>query len=238
MSALSGKCAVVTGASSGIGHAIAEALLAEGARVFGLARQIGKLPAGVAPISCDLRRPERIAHAFEILDAAAQNIDLLVNNAGLAYLSRITDGDPSEWDEMWEVNVRALALCCQHGLARFPDHGGRIINVSSLSGHRVPPTGGFYAPTKFAVKAITDALRNELKHDGRNHQVATVSPGFVDTPLVANYFRGREADLAAMRESMRLLEPADVARAVVHIASAPRHVEIGDIILRSADQSV
>ncbi|NNC89713.1 MAG: SDR family NAD(P)-dependent oxidoreductase [Akkermansiaceae bacterium] len=238
MPALTGKTAIVTGASSGIGHAIAASFLAEGATVFGLCRTIGRLPPGVTPISCDLRNPDRIAHAFEIFDAAAPQLDILVNNAGLAYLSRITDGKAAEWDEMWEVNVRALGLCCQHALPRFPATGGRIINLSSLSGHRVPPTGGFYAPTKFAVRALTDALRNELKLAGAPHQVATVSPGFVDTPLVDNYFRGRESELGAMKESMRMLDPGDIARAVLHIAGAPAHVEVGDIVLRSADQKV
>ena len=139
---------------------------------------------------------------------------------------------------MWEVNVRALALCAQQALRHLPASGGRIINISSLSGHRVPPTGGFYAPTKFAVRAITDALRHELKQDGAPHQVATVSPGFVDTPLVEKYFHGREDDLAAVKSSMRMLEAEDIARAVLHIATAPAHVEVGDIVLRSADQKV
>ena len=156
VSSLSGKTALVTGASSGIGHAIAATLRAEGATVFGLCRSIGKLPEGVTPIACDLRDPGRIAHAFEILDAATPDLDILVNNAGVAYLARLSDGDPADWDEMWEVNVRATALCIQHALKRFPESGGRIVNISSLSGHRVPPTGGFYAPTKFAVKALSD----------------------------------------------------------------------------------
>ena len=238
MSSLSGKSAVVTGASSGIGHAIAMTLLEEGATVFGLCRSIGRIPSGVIPISCDLRDPERIAHAFEILDAATPSLDILVNNAGIAYLARLTDGNPADWDEMWEVNVRATALCIQHALKRFPESGGRIVNLSSLSGHRVPPTGGFYAPTKFAVKALSDALRNEFKIAGAPHHVSTVSPGFVDTPLVETYFRGRESAFKRMKTSMRMLDPEDVARAVLHIVTAPPHAEIGDIVIRSTDQKV
>jgi NADP-dependent 3-hydroxy acid dehydrogenase YdfG len=238
MPTLSGKTALVTGASSGIGHAISQALLERGARVFGLARRIGKIPAAATPISCDLRNPDRIAHAFGILRDATPTLDILVNNAGVAYLSGRLDGEVAEWDEMWEVNVRALALCAQHALAMMNPAGGRIVNVSSLSGHRVPPTGGFYAPTKFAVKAITEALRNELKAAYSPHQIASVSPGFVDTPLVNTYFRGREDDLATLRERTRMLEPADIASAVMHILEAPPHVEIGDIILRSVDQAV
>lgn len=235
---LAGKTALVTGASSGIGYAIAEALADKGARVFGLCRRIGKIPETAIPISCDMRNPDRIGHAFEILQDASPQLDILINNAGIAYLSSLREGSVEEWNEMWEVNVRALAVCSQLALLMMNPDGGRIVNVSSLSGHRVPPTGGFYAPTKFAVKGITEALRNELKAAGAPHQIASVSPGFVDTPLVNTYFKGREAALASLRDSTRMLDPEDIARAVLHIVEAPSHVEIGDIVLRSVDQSV
>ena len=238
MSPLSGKVALVTGASSGIGKAIASSLLERGATVFGMCRKIGRIPDGATPISCDLRQPERIAHAFEILDAASPRLDILVNNAGIAHLYRLTDGDPAQWAEMWEVNVHGLAICCQQALKRFPASGGRIVNISSLSGHRVPPTGGFYAPSKYAVRGITEALRAEFRLDGSPHQISSVSPGFVETPLVDTYFKGREEELAAMRSSLRMLDPQDVAQAVLHILEAPAHVEVGDLSLRSSDQKV
>ena len=238
MATLSGQSILVTGASSGIGRAIATALLAQGASVFGMCRRIGKVPDGVTPISCDFRQPERIAHAFEILDAACPRLDALVNSAGVAYLSRLTDGDPADWAEMWEVNVLGLAFCNQEALKRFPSTGGRIVNISSLSGHRVPPTGGFYAPTKFAVRAMTESLRNEFRLDGSPHQISSVSPGFVDTPLVDGYFKDREEELAQMKSSMRMLDPEDVSQTVLHILQAPPHLEIGDITLRSSDQKV
>lgn len=238
MSTLTGKIALVTGASSGIGYAIAQALLDRGATVFGLCRKIGKIPEAATPISCDVRNPDRIAHAFGILREATPTLDFLVNNAGIAYLSSLLEGDVEEWDEMWEVNVRAVAVCSQHALRMMNPEGGRIVNVSSLSGHRVPPTGGFYSPTKFAVKGLTESLRNELKAANSPHQIASVSPGFVDTPLVNTYFRGREDDLSALRENTRMLESEDIARSVMHILEAPPHVEIGDVILRSVDQKV
>ncbi len=238
MSMLSGKVAVVTGASSGIGHAIAESLLARGARVFGLCRKIGRIPEAATPISCDMRNPQRIAHAFEVLQDATPSVDILINNAGVAYLSSLLEGSAEEWDEMWEVNVRAIAVCSQHAVRMMPPEGGRIVNVSSLSGHRVPPTGGFYAPTKFAVKGLTEALRNEFKAANLPHQVGSVSPGFVDTPLINTYFRGRAEDLSALRQNTRMLDPADIAGSVIHILEAAPHVELGDIVLRSVDQVV
>lgn len=232
MTSLQGRIILVTGASSGIGQAVCAQLLTRGANVLGVTRRPSALHPQVSPISADLARREDISHIFHNLG----RIDALVNCAGVAYLSRIADGNPADWEEMWRVNVIALALCCQLSLKHFPTHGGRIVNLSSMSGHRVPPTGGFYAPTKFAVRAITEALRAELKAINSPTQVASVSPGFVDTPLLDQYFRGREEILSQTRAAMKMLEPADVAHAVLSILEAPPHVEIGDILLRSSEQ--
>lgn len=229
---LKGRTLLVTGASSGIGKALCEMLLEGGANVLGVTRRPSSLPEDVAPIVADLTRREDISSIFQGLGM----IDGLVNCAGVAYLSRIVDGNPADWEEMWRVNVMALSLCCQLSLRHFPAEGGRIVNVSSMSGHRVPPTGGFYAPTKFAVRAITDALRAELKSSGSNVQVACVSPGFVDTPLLEQYFRGREDSLNQTRAAMKMLEARDIAWAILTILQAPAHVEVGDILIRSAQQ--
>lgn len=234
MTSLEGKTLLVTGASSGIGLALCELLVARGANVLGITRRPSALPEYVSPIEADLTQRDQVSAIFHGLG----KIDGLINSAGVAYLSRITDGTPADWEEMWRVNVMALALCCQLSLKHFPAHGGRIVNVSSMSGHRVPPTGGFYAPTKFAVRAITDALRAELKAAGSPVQVACVSPGFVDTPLLDQYFRGREQSLVKTREAMKMLEARDVAWAILTILEAPAHVEVGDILMRSAQQQM
>lgn len=223
---------LVTGASSGIGRALSEMLVARGANVLGVSRHPSSLPSGVVPLAADLTRREDIQALFQQIG----RIDALVNSAGVAYLSRIIDGNPADWEEMWRVNVMALSLCCQLAMRHFPPDGGRIVNVSSMSGHRVPPTGGFYAPTKFAVRAVTEAMRSELKSAGSPVQVACVSPGFVDTPLLDQYFRGREEVLQMTRGSMTMLAPEDVAAAILVILEAPPHVEIGDILLRSGGQ--
>lgn len=229
---LANQTALVTGASSGIGRSVSIQLLDAGAKVLGLCRDTSKLPEGVEPISCDLSDPNRIDEVFDSLT----HLDILINNAGMALLSRISDGDPSDWNTMWQLNVQALTICCQRSLALFPDSGGQIINTSSMSGHRVPPSGGFYAPTKFAVRGVSDALRYELRADGNPTRVATVSPGFVDTPLLDHYFKGREDQLAETRAMMRMLQPEDIASSIIHILSTPLHVEITDIQMRSVDQ--
>ena len=234
MTSLQGKTLLVTGASSGIGQALCDRLVHHGANVLGVTRRPSALPDTISPIEADLTQREDISSIFKGLG----KIDGLVNCAGVAYLSRIIDGTPADWEEMWRVNVMALALCCQLSLKHFPSTGGRIVNVSSMSGHRVPPSGGFYAPTKFAVRAITDALRLELKSVGSPIQVACVSPGFVDTPLLDQYFRGREQALSQTRAAMKMLDPGDVADAILTILSAPPHVEVGDILMRSAGQQM
>jgi len=232
MNSLDGATILVTGASSGIGRALCARLAEEGANVLGVTRRPSVLDDDVSPIEADLSKREDISGIFRGLG----KIDALVNCAGVAYLSRIIDGNPADWEEMWRVNVMALSLCCQLSLRHFPADGGRIVNISSMSGHRVPPTGGFYAPTKFAVRAISDALRLELKAAGLPIQVSCVSPGFVDTPLLDQYFRGREESLSKTREVMKMLEPEDVADVVMTILQAPSHVEIGDILMRSSEQ--
>ena len=232
MISLKGKTFLVTGASSGIGAALSELLLSQGADVLGVTRRPNALHPDVSPILADLTSRQDISGIFHKLG----KIDGLVNCAGTAYLSRIIDGNPADWEEMWRVNVLALAMCCQLSLKHFPKTGGRIVNVSSMSGHRVPPSGGFYAPSKFAVRAITDSLRSELKAIQSPVQVACVSPGFVDTPLLDNYFRGREDTLSKTRANMKMLQPRDVAHCVITILTAPPHVEVSDILLRSTDQ--
>lgn len=232
MNPLHGATVLVTGASSGIGKAICNRLIDEGASVLGVTRRPSELHEEISPIEADLTKREDVAGMFRGLG----KIDALVNCAGVAYLSRIIDGNPADWEEMWRVNVMALTLCCQLSLRHFPAEGGRIVNVSSMSGHRVPPSGGFYAPTKFAVKAISDSLQLELKAAGMPIQVSCVSPGFVDTPLLDQYFRGREEVLAKTREAMKMLDPEDVADAVMWILQSPPHVEIGDILMRSSEQ--
>lgn len=229
---LSSKTILVTGASSGIGQAICKSLLENEARVLGLCRNTSRLAAGVEPIPCDLTDAGTIDKAF----ANISHLDAIINNAGVALLSRISDGDPADWETMWRTNVHGLTLCCQKSLPLLPADSGQIINISSMSGHRVPPSGGFYAPTKFAVRAVTDALRGELRAEGKTTRVATVSPGFVDTPLLDHYFKGREDSLEQTKASMRMLTAEDVAASVIQILETPLHVEITDIQMRSADQ--
>lgn len=230
---LIGKNALVTGASSGVGYAIAEMLVKAGANVIGLCRNTSAVPEGVRPIACDLSDASQIDTAF----AGLTELDILINNAGVAKLASITTGAPADWELMWRVNVHALALCSQKSLPLFPADGGQIVNVSSMSGHRVPSSGGFYSPTKFAVRAISDALRSELRAAGSHTRVASISPGFIDTPLLDIYFTGREDQLEETKSSMKMLTAEDVASSVIHILKTPAHIDITDVKMRCTEQA-
>ncbi len=237
---LQNKIALVTGASSGIGAACARALAARGARVLVTGRNKEALAAlaaelGGKAIAADLKwEPDIERLFFEV----GGRLDILVNSAGVAPKAPVVDGEPALFRELLDVNVFALTRCCQLALERFPASGGHIVNLSSMSGHRVPPSGGFYAATKHAVRAVTEALRYELKAAGSKTRVAILSPGFVDTPLLGLYFKGSEDRLEALKEELRMLDPEDVAAAMMAVLETPEHVEVGDVQLRPRDQGV
>ena len=238
---LKNKTALVTGASSGIGEACARALSGNGAKVILTGRnqkkleQLSKEIGGIF-LTANLSISEDVVSLFEAIDGS---IDILVNNAGVAPKASIIDGDIEAFQTLLNVNVLALTHCCQLALKKFdPKNGGQIVNISSMSGHRVPPSGGFYAATKFAVRAVTEALRYELKSKGNKTRVTMISPGFVDTPLLENYFRGDEETLSALRQDIEMLKPQDIAQTLIHTLETPKHVEIGDVMMRPSDQKI
>ncbi|MEC8657755.1 MAG: SDR family NAD(P)-dependent oxidoreductase [Verrucomicrobiota bacterium] len=238
---LKNKTALITGASSGIGAACAKALANNGAKVVLTGRNQTSLEQlseeiGGRYVVADISQNDEVIKLF---DEIGESIDILVNNAGIAPKASIIEGKIESFEDLLRVNVLAVVHCCQLAIKKFdPSTGGQIINISSMSGHRVPPSGGFYAATKFAVRAITEALRYELKIQKNKTRVSMISPGFVDTPLLDNYFKGSEEKLSELRERLEMLKPEDVANSLIHILESPNHVEIGDIMMRPRDQEV
>ena len=238
---LKNKTALITGASSGIGAACAKALANKGAKVVLTGRNQTSLEQlseeiGGRYMVADISQNDEVIKLF---DEIGESIDILVNNAGIAPKASIIEGKIESFEDLLRVNVLAVVHCCQLAIKKFdPSTGGQIINISSMSGHRVPPSGGFYAATKFAVRAITEALRYELKIQKNKTRVSMISPGFVDTPLLDNYFKGSEEKLSELRERLEMLKPEDVANSLIHILESPNHVEIGDIMMRPRDQEV
>ena len=238
---LKNKTALITGASSGIGAACAKALANNGAKVVLTGRNQTRLEQlseeiGGRYMVADISQNHEVIKLF---DEIGESIDILVNNAGIAPKASIIEGKIESFEDLLRINVLAVVHCCQLAIKKFdPSTGGQIINISSMSGHRVPPSGGFYAATKFAVRAITEALRYELKIQKNKTRVSMISPGFVDTPLLDNYFKGSEEKLSELRQRLEMLKPEDVANSLIHILESPKHVEIGDIMMRPRDQEV
>ena len=238
---LKNKTALITGASSGIGAACAKALANNGAKVVLTGRNQTRLEQlseeiGGRYMVADISQNHEVIKLF---DEIGESIDILVNNAGIAPKASIIEGKIESFEDLLRINVLAVVHCCQLAIKKFdPSTGGQIINISSMSGHRVPPSGGFYAATKFAVRAVTEALRYELKIQKNKTRVSMISPGFVDTPLLDNYFKGSEEKLSELRERLEMLKPEDVANSLIHILESPKNVEIGDIMMRPRDQEV
>lgn len=239
MGQLDGRKILVTGASSGIGAATARALAAEGARVAVVARRETELvdvadDIGGSAHPADLR--DVAASQLVVADAADAlgGLDAVVNNAGVALVGTVADGDPEDWRTMLELNVLATLTVTQAALEhlRASSHG-HVVNVSSMSGRRVPSaTGGIYGASKAAVHALSEGLRREVAEDGI--AVTVVAPGLVDTDLLTGVDGEAAASLAERLGDG--LAPDDVAAAIVHALTRPPGVCIREIAVAATSQ--
>jgi 17beta-estradiol 17-dehydrogenase / 3beta-hydroxysteroid 3-dehydrogenase len=246
--ALAGKSAVVTGASSGIGAATARALATAGAAVTLGARRADRLEvlagelraagAAVAVERTDMRREDDVCRLVGVARERFGGVDVLVNNAGLGRAAPLGSSPTEPWREMIEVNVLGLCIATREAIQDMERRGvaGHVVHVSSMAGHRIPgPDGGVYAATKFAVRALTEALRQELRARKSPIRVTAISPGYVETEFAA-VFRGRPGADQELAARLRTLEPRDVAEAVVWVVTRPAHVEVHDVLLRPTEQ--
>lgn len=238
-----GRVAMVTGASSGIGRAVARMLAREGLRVAACARREERLRelaaegGEVLPVATDLRDPASILAAFERVRSEWGGVDVMVNNAGLGHREPLTTGDHEKWREMLEVNVLALCICTREAVADMRRRGddGHVIHVSSMAGHRVPKGSGVYSATKFAVRSLTEGLRLELRELGSDIRVTAVSPGFVETEFHEHYLGS--ADAARQTYSrFPVLRPEDVADTVRHVLALPARAQVHDVLMRPTRQ--
>ena len=240
-----GRVALVTGASSGIGKEVAERLLDAGMKVVVTARRQERLGAlvkgreGLA-IACDFRDTDAIEALFAEVRETWGGVDVLVNSAGLGRDAPLTSGATEHWREMLEVNVLALCVCTREALSDMRRRGddGHVIHISSMAGHRVPPNSGVYSATKFAVRSLTEGLRQELRAVGSQCRVTAISPGVVETEFLEVFLedarKGKQA--YAERGVHEALHVTDVAASVMHALSAPAGVEIHDILMRPTRQ--
>lgn len=242
-----GRTALVTGASSGIGRAVAIALARAGMRVAICARrehrirrladEIAAGPDDVLARKVDLRDELQILELFRVIEQRWGGVDVLVNNAGLGHLSPLCSGKTEHWREMLEINVLALCVCTREALRQMEVRGqeGHVIHISSMAAHRVPPGSGVYSATKFAVRSLTEGLRQELRAKGSPIRVTAISPGFVETEFAAR-FHNSEEKAREIYGQLEVLRPEEIADAVTYVLSQPPHVQVHDILVRPTDQ--
>jgi 3-hydroxy acid dehydrogenase / malonic semialdehyde reductase len=231
---LEGKTAVVTGASSGIGAAIAQALKDNGVRVAGGARRTDGLETDVV-LELDVTDP---ASCERFVDDAVEQLgglDILVNNAGLG-LGRDPFDKSTEQDEetVLETNVhgvlRMTRLCLPH-----LREGGHIVNMGSIAGRQPYENAAVYVASKYAVRGFTYALREDLL--GRPIRLTTVDPGLVETNFSRVRFRGDDEKANAVYAGVEAVRPEDVADCVIFALTRPPHVNIDEIVVKALAQS-
>jgi 3-hydroxy acid dehydrogenase/malonic semialdehyde reductase len=230
---LEGKTAVVTGASSGIGAATAQAIARAGARVVGGARRPELIEEPVVALELDVT--DQASCERFVGEAAADGVDILVNAAGLA-LGRDPFDQSTEEDEhtVLETNVNGLIRMTRLVLPHLRD-GGHIVNLGSIAGRQAYPNGALYVTSKFAVRGFTYALREDLL--GRPIRITTVDPGLVQTNFSLVRFRGDEEQASSVYEGVEAMRPDDIAECVVFAVTRPPHVNVDEIVVKALAQS-
>lgn len=241
---IEGKVVVITGASSGIGEAVAELLSDCGAKVVVGARRADRLEslatriksAGgeVAWLQMDVTLSEDVKNLAELAVSTFGRLDVMINNAGVSQLHRMEELDMEGWGQMIDVNVKGVLYGIAAALPVFKSQGsGHIINIISTAGISIVPTMGVYAATKNAVRTISEALRQESAGRWR---VTGISPGFVATEFISNIKNENMRAAIQNKADEIAIPPKAIAHAVAYAIGQPDNVDVGDIIIRPTVQ--
>ncbi|MYH07326.1 MAG: SDR family oxidoreductase [Rhodothermaceae bacterium] len=227
---LSGKIAVVTGASSGLGSEFAQHLVRRGSTVYGLARRVDRLKllesqlgTKFNPVECDVTDETAVELAFSGLN----HIDILINNAGLGRFSAIDAQTKEDWDAQIDTNLTGVYLCTRVVVPRMKAQneqtgfGGHIINIASVAGLVGNANLSAYNSTKFGLRGFSDATMKELR--GHGIKVSCVCPGSVATEF------GRVAGSSGAPNPM---QPEDIAATVIHILESSDNYLISEVVMR------
>ena len=229
------KVVAITGASSGIGEAIARRLSSEGAKVVLGARRterleklVEDLPEPAVSVSLDVTDREQFQAFVDRAVSEFGRLDVLINNAGVMPLSPLSENRVEEWEQMVDVNIKGVLYGISAALPQFQKQdSGHLINVSSVAGHVVFPNAAVYCGTKFAVRAITEGFRQEA---GAKIRSTILSPGAVKTELADGIKHKETAD--SLGELVNLAIDADaMARAVSFAISKPEDVDVNDLLI-------
>lgn len=245
---LRGRVAVVTGASSGIGAAVATALAAEGVQVALAARRASALQTVAATLYRDhdvrtLVHPTDVTDGDQVdalLRAAADTlgpVDVLVSCAGVMYYTLMVNAERAQWERTVDVNCKGLLHCLAAAVPGMVARGGgHVVGISSDAGRRPFPGLGVYSGSKFFVEAVLSSLR--LETVGTGLRVTSVQPGNVATDLHALSTDTTAVDRYATSGSGRMLEPADIAAAVVYALRQPSTVAVNEILVEPRDEPI
>jgi NADP-dependent 3-hydroxy acid dehydrogenase YdfG len=243
---LENRIVLITGASSGIGEATAIALAEQGAKIAIAARRRDRLqalakvlePLGAEPLVlvADLLDEHEAQRIVADTEAHFGKVDILVNNAGVMYLEPVATADLARWRKMLELNVLSLIASSQAVLAGMRKRrDGHIVNISSTAGRVANPNAAAYSATKFGVVGFSEALRREVYAD--RVRVSVIEPGLVATEL-RDHIGDKDVQktINTWAESLRQLQPQDVADAIAFCVTRPAHVCVNEVLMRPTDQ--
>ena len=244
---MKGKLIFITGATSGIGEACARKFAAMGSNLILNGRNTEKLEAlkkeltaqdvEVLTLPFDVRNREEMRRAVDSLEGKWQQIDVLVNNAGLVLgMDKEHEGSLDEWDIVIDTNIKALLAMTRMIVPGMVERQrGHIINIGSIAGDAAYAGGSVYCATKAAVKALSDGLRIDLVDTPL--RVTNVKPGMVETNFSVVRFRGDKDKADAVYNGIRPLSGEDIAEVVYYAASAPEHVQIAEVLVMPTYQA-
>jgi 3-hydroxy acid dehydrogenase/malonic semialdehyde reductase len=247
MNRFEGKIVLITGASSGFGAACARQFAAEGASLVLWARRLPRLKklgdelskqygTSVRADEVDVREREAVLALAGELAETGMVPDILVNNAGLAAgLDSIHEGDFEDWDRMIDTNLKGLLNVTRAILPSMVErNSGHVINIGSVAGRMAYPKGNVYNATKFAVRALNDAINLDMV--GTRIRVSTVDPGAAETEFSEVRFHGDKERANSVYDGFDPLRPDDIADAVLYVAGTPEHVNITELVIMPTAQ--
>ncbi|WP_205502783.1 SDR family NAD(P)-dependent oxidoreductase [Rufibacter psychrotolerans] len=239
------KIALVTGATSGIGRATAIQLVQQGFKVVAAGRRSERLQElvqelgqdQVFPVEFDVRDRDAVHAALTSLPPEWRAVEVLVNNAGNAHgLAPIQSGDLDDWDAMLDINVKGLLYVTKEILPIMIERkAGHIINIGSIAGKEAYANGNVYCASKFAVDALSKAMRIDLVHEGV--KVSEVNPGAVETEFSEVRFKGDKERAASVYQGFEPLTAHDIAELIGFMVTRPRHVNIAEVLILPAAQA-
>lgn len=244
---LKNKIALITGATSGIGEAVARVFACAGAKLILVARrqerleqladELSKDASSTYLLSLDVRDRHSVESAISNLPADWSSIDILINNAGLSRgLDKLHEGSFQDWEEMIDTNIKGLLYLTRLIVPGMVSRGtGHVVNLGSTAGHQTYPNGNVYCATKAAVRVISEGLKQDLL--GTPVRVSSVDPGLVETEFSQVRFRGDTERAKKVYQGLTPLTPADVADVIFFCVTRPPHVNISEVLLMPTDQA-